>query len=155
MRGRKTSVVILLWANYILLGVNWGMSLRTYLRLPGRMAWWPSVWKGAPAFVEKSCLFFIYPLIQTVVILGGMALAGRFFVRRSDGKDVANLKVEMIHLVLIFISLVFIHLQTSLIFVSFGMGSGIKKPYLGVILAVLIMLVPYYCMRRRMLARPR
>jgi hypothetical protein len=153
MRGRKKSVVLLLWANWILIGVSWGMSIRAYLRLPGRMALWPSVWRDAPVVVVKSPLFFIYPVIQSVVFFGGMALAGRFFFSRSDTEDMANLKAEVSYLELIFVSLLFIHLQTNLILLSFGMGSGINQSYLAVIVAVLVMLVPYYHIRRRLLHR--
>ncbi len=153
MRGRKKSVVLLLWANWVLVGVSWGMSVQTYLRLPGRMALWLSVWRETPVIVDRSWVFFIYPLIQTVVFLGGMAVAGRFFISRSDSEDIANLKAEVSYVELIFVSILFIHLQTSLIFISFGMGRGINQSYLGVIIAVLIMLVPYYHIRRRVLSR--
>jgi len=153
MRGRKKSVVLLLWANWVLLGVSWGMSLRAYLRLPRRMALWLSLWRPAPVVVDKSWLFFIYPVIQSVVFFGGLALAGRFFIGKSDGQDVANLKAEVSYLELIFVSLLFIHLQTSLILLSFGMGSGINASYMAIIVAVLVMLVPYYHIRRRILSR--
>jgi hypothetical protein len=153
MRGRKRSVVLLLWANWVLLGVSWGMSLRAYLRLPGRMAHWLSLWLPAPVVVDKSWLFFVYPLIQSVIFFGGLALAGRFFIGKSDSEDVANLKAEVSYLELIFASLLFIHLQTSLILLSFGIGKGINAFYLAVVIAVLIMLVPYYHIRRRILSR--
>jgi len=153
MRGRKRSVVLLLWANWLLLGVSWGMSIRAYLRLPGHMALWLSVWSDVPVVVGKSLPFFIYPLIQAVVFFGGLALAGRFFFSRSDTEDLANLKAEVSYLELIFVSLLFIHLQTSLILLSFGMGSGINESYLAIIVAVLVMLVPYYHIRRRLLHR--
>ena len=153
MRGRKKSVVLLLWANYVLLGVNWGMSVRAYVKLPGRMALWLSLWQAAPTIVDKSLRFFVYPLIQSIIFFGGLALAGRFFIGASDSEDLANLKAEVSYLELIFVSLLFIHFQTSLIFLSFGMGSGINVFYMGVVVAVLIMLVPYYHIRRRILSR--
>jgi len=153
MRGRKKSVVLLLWANYILLGVNWGMSLRAYLKLPGRMALWLSLWRPAPIIVDKSLRFFVYPVLQTIVFFAGLVFAGKFFISASDGEDLANLKAEVSYLELIFSSLLFIHFQTSLIFLSFGMGSGVNGFYLAVIVAVLIMLVPYYHIRRRILSR--
>ena len=153
LRGRKLSVVLLLWANYVLLGVNWGMSIRAYLKLPGRMALWLSLWRATPIIVARSPLFFVYPAVQSIVFFGGLAWAGKFFISRSDGEDLANLKAEVSYLELIFSSLLFIHFQTSLIFLSFGMGSGVNGFYLAVIVAVLVMLVPYYNIRRRILSR--
>ncbi len=153
LRGRRKSVVLLQWANWVLLGVSWGMSLRAYLRLPGRMALWPSVWRPEPILVDRSWHFFLYPAIQTVIFFGALALARRFFIRRSDGEDIANLKAETAYLELIFASLFFIHLQTSLILMSFGLGGGLNISYLAIIVAVLIMLVPYYLIRRRILSR--
>jgi hypothetical protein len=153
MRGRRTSVVLLQWANWVLLGVSWGMSVRAYFRLPGHMALWLSVWRPVPVVVGKSWLFFIYPAIQSVVFFGGLALAGRFFIRNSDSEEIASLKAEVAYLEFIFVSLLFIHLQTSLILLSFGMGSGINQSYITIIVAVLVMLIPYYHVRRRILSR--
>jgi hypothetical protein len=153
MRGRKKSVVLLQWANWVLLGVSWGMSVRAYLRLPGRMALWLSFWRPVPVVVDKSWLFFIYPAIQSVVFFGGLAFAGRFFIGRSETEDIANLRAEVTYLELIFVSLLFIHLQTSLILLSFGRGNGLNASYLAIIVAVLVMLVPYYQIRRRILSR--
>jgi hypothetical protein len=153
MRGRKASVVMLMWANWLLLGVSWGMSLRIYARLPGRMALWSSLWRQTPAVVGKSLAFFFYPAVQTAVFLGGMAILGRFFLKSRDTRDLSSLKAEVSYLEMIFINLLFIHFQTSLILVSYGQGRGANVSYVMIILAVIVMLVPYYHVRRRLLAR--
>jgi hypothetical protein len=153
MRGRKTSVVLLLWANWVLVGVNWGMSIRAYVRLPEHMALWLSLWRSTPVVAGKSLIFFIYPAVQAIVFFGGMAVVQGLFFKKSDGEDLANLKAEVSYLEMIFISLIFIHFQTSLVLVSYGLGSGINMSYVMIVLAVLVMLVPYYHIRRRLLSR--
>ena len=153
MRGRKRSVVLLQWANWILLGVSWGMSLQAYLRLTGRMAFWLSVWRQVPVMVDKSWLFFSYPLIQTAVVFGSLSLAGTYFIGRAGTQDLANLRAEVTHLELIFVNILFIHLQTTLLLRSFGIGGGLNVSYMAIIAAVIVILVPYYQIRRRILTR--
>lgn len=153
MRGRKTSVVLLLWANWVLLGVTWGMSIRAYVRLPEHMALWLSLWRSTPVVAGKSLVFFFYPVVQAIVFFGGMAVVQGLFFKKSDGEDLANLKAEASYLEMIFINLIFIHFQTSLVLVSYGLERGINMSYVMIILAVLVMLVPYYHIRRRLLFR--
>jgi hypothetical protein len=153
MRGRKASVVLLLWANWILLGVSWGMSLRSYPRLPDGVALWLSLWKLTPIMVGKSPVFFFYPAVQLIVYLGVVSIARRLFLNKADGPDLANLKAEVTYLEAIFVNLLFIHLQTTLILVSYGLGRGVNMPYVTIIFAVMVMLVPYYHVRRRVLNR--
>jgi hypothetical protein len=49
--------------------------------------------------------------------------------------------------------LVFIHLQTSLVLLSHRLGGGVNQFYLAMLLAVLLILIPYYAIRRRLLLR--
>ena len=62
-----------------------------------------------------------------------------------------DLRKEVAYLGLIFVNLVFIHLQTTLILVSHGLAGGINRFYFGMLLLVLVLLVPYYRIRRRVL----
>jgi hypothetical protein len=153
LRGRKKSVTLLFWANWLLVGVAWGMSLRTYVRLPQGMAQWLSVWSRTPTVVERSWLFFIYPLAQTLFFLTGVFLARRLFFRESDSENLMNLKREVALLMLIFFNLLFIHLQTTLILVSFGLSRGLNSFYMIIVAAIVFMLIPYYRIRRNLLPR--
>jgi len=153
MRGRKRSVVLLQWANWILLGVSWGMSLQAYLRLPGRMALWHSVWREIPVVVDRSWLFFAFPLIQTAVVFGSLSLAAAHFIGRSPTEDVANLRAEVTYLELIFVNVLFIHLQATLTLLSFGAGGGLNWSYMAIVAAVIVLIVPYYLLRRRILSK--
>jgi hypothetical protein len=153
LRGRKRSVVLLTWANWILLGVSWGMSLRAYPKLPAGVALWLGLWKRTPVLVDKSLVFFFYPAVQLVVFLGLTVVARRVFFNREDGAELSNLKAEVMYLEAIFVNLLFIHFQTTLILVSYGLGRGVHLSYVAIILAVMVMLVPYYYIRRRVLHR--
>lgn len=129
------------------------MSLSTYVRLPQQMAHWLSVWSRMLATVDKSWLFFFYPLVQTLFFLAGVYLAGRLFFRESDSEDLLNLKKEVAFLTTIFLSLLFIHLQTTLILISFGLSRGLNSFYMIIVAAILVMLIPYYRIRRSLLLR--
>jgi len=153
MRGRKASVVLLQWANWLLLGLAWGMSVQAYLRLTGRMASWTSAWLDVPVLVDKSWLFFAYPLIQAVVVLAGRVLSMRYFVGRAGTADLADLRAEAAFLELIFVNVLFIHLQTVITLRSFGAAAGLNRFYMAVAAAVIVLIVPYYHIRRRILTR--
>lgn len=159
----KKALRLLGFASWLLLVVSWVMSIYAYPRLPAKMALWTSILSREVVSGEKSPLFFVYPVLQTVFLLGAYFLVkGVFF--RAHGKDpkalslqdeagkrLLDLKKEIAYLGLIFLNLVFIHLQTSLILVSHGLARGINRYYFIMLLLVLFGLVPYYRIRRRML----
>jgi hypothetical protein len=152
-------------ANWVLLGVSWGMSLYAYRRLQGEMASWPSVWQFNQAMVGKSIAFFLNPVLQTVFFFGFLALAQKIFIQAPISPDSADppgdlragrlrcLKNEVSCLALIFFNLVFIHIQTSRILVSHRLAAGINRTYFIMLLLVLIILVPYYRLRRQIVLR--
>jgi hypothetical protein len=152
-------------ANWVLLGVSWGMSLYAYPRLQGEMASWPSVWQFNQAMVEKSMAFFLNPVLQTVFFFGFLALIQKLSIRAaiSPGRAeppgdqragrLRGLRNEVACLALIFFNLVFIHLQTSRILVSHRLAAGINRTYFIMLFLVLIILVPYYRLRRQIVLR--
>jgi uncharacterized membrane protein len=159
----KGVLKLLAFASWLLLFVSWLMSVYAYHRLPDEMALWISLWRSPAAWSARSPAFFVYPVFQTAVFLAFLALARVLFFRAPglgsedrpplkdrDGRLLA-LKKEVAYLALIFLNLVFIHLQTSLILVSHGLAEGINRFYFTVLLFVLLMLVPYYRVRRQML----
>jgi len=128
------------------------MSVKAYFGLHGRMALWSSLWTQ-PVFVGKSRLFFFYPAVQLAVFMAGLSVGRNLFIKAADTSDLASLKTEITYLELIFINVLFIHLQTGLILVSYGLGRGVNKSYMAIVAAVIVMLVPYYHIRRRILHR--
>jgi hypothetical protein len=166
-RRRPGTLRLLGFSGWLLLAVAWGMSLYAYGRLPQDMALWKSLWVKDVVRGEKSILFFVYPFIQIIAFFAIRALAKVFFVgpqapRRNveaAGRDaelherLMDLKKETVSLILIFSNLIFIHLQTSLVLLSHRLASGINPFYLAMLLAVLLILIPYYAIRRRLLLR--
>lgn len=165
--GRRLTQRLLGFSGWLLLAVGWGMSIYAYGHLPQEVALWSSFWVRKVLRGEKSLLFFVYPAVQTVFFLTIRFLASAFFLRTRGGRRekevegpettegrLLELKRETVSLVLIFSSLVFIHLQTSLVLLSHRLVSGVNPFYLGMLLAVLLILFPYYAIRRRMLLRP-
>ncbi len=156
-------ITFLAFASWLLFVLSWVMSVYAYSRLPQRMAAWTSLWKGGAVWEAKSISFFVYPVFQALVFLSLWALAKKAFLRpvspdveteslpRQLERPLLYLQKEVAYLRLIFVNLVFIHLQTTLILVSHGLAAGINRFYFGVLLLVLVLLVPYYRIRRRML----
>jgi hypothetical protein len=115
--------------------------------------------------VGKSIAFFLNPVLQTVFFFVFLVLTRRLFVNaplpsQGDGLQddpkagqLRGLREEVVYLVLIFFNLVFIHLQTSRILVSHRLATGINKTYFIMLVLVLIILVPYYQIRRQILLR--
>lgn len=165
-RRRPATLRLLAFSGWLLLAVGWGMSVYAYAHLPPEVALWKSFWVKKVLRGEKSLLFFVYPAAQTIFFLAIRFGAGAIFLRaRDQGKKwrgasqeemesrLLDLKKETLFLVLIFSSLVFIHLQTSLVLLSHRLVSGVNLFYMGMLLAVLLILIPYYAVRRRILLR--
>jgi len=160
--GNKV-LALLAFASWLLLVVSWVMSVYAYPRLPEKVAFWTSIWRTEAVRGERSPAFFVYPIAQTLFFLALLVLAKAVFFRapRPDSQDRSSqregderrldLKKEVVYLGLIFLNLVFIHLQTSLILVSHGLAKGINRLYFAMLLVVLLMLIPYYRVRRQML----
>jgi len=162
--GNKV-LALLAFASWLLLVVSWVMSVYAYPRLPEKAALWTSVWSAEASRGERSPAFFVYPIAQTLCFLAFLALARAVFFQaaRPDSQDLSSqvegnerlldLKKEVVYLGLIFLNLVFIHLQTSLILVSHRLADGINRTYVAALLAVLIILIPYYRIRRRLVGK--
>jgi uncharacterized membrane protein len=159
----KTVLTLLAFAAWLLLGVSWVMSIYAYPRLPEKVAYWTSLWSSDAVMGTKSSAFFIYPVAQTVFFLASLVLAKTVFFStpgldsegrpysEGENKRLLGLKQEVAYLALIFLNLVFIHLQTSLILVSHRLAEGVNRFYFSVLLFVLLMMVPYYRVRRQMI----
>ena len=160
--GNKV-LTLLAFASWLLLAVSWVMSVYAFPRLPDKVASWNSVWSTEAVMVERAPAFFVYPIAQTLFFLAFLVLAKVVFFRapRPDSEDGSSrverderrlgLKKEVAYLGLIFLNLVFIHLQTSLILISHGLAKGINRFYFAMLLVVLLLLIPYYRVRRQMI----
>ncbi len=167
MVNKKTNR-LLLCANILLLGVSWLMFFYAYPRLPPRMPLWLNFLGQESMEGNKSPLLVIYPLAQTLFWLLFVAVARRE-IRRIDtrsprpktpleekARDVlSSLKTEFIYLVLIFFNLLFIHIQRTLILVAHHKQQGLDVYYFAVIVAVILVLIPYYRIRVKLIGKLR
>jgi hypothetical protein len=158
----KKSVVFLKFSNWLLVIIGWVAALYAYPRLPQKITLWLYSRGQDLLKVRKSPLFFLYPLAQTLFFFGMSYLVQRFYLSRhysteksisDDGEkreSLLELDKEFLWLALIFFNLIFIHIQTSLVLLSHGMGAGINPFYFYSIFGILVMLIPYYKIRRKL-----
>jgi uncharacterized membrane protein len=162
---QKISISLLRLANYLLLAASWIEALYAYPRLPQDIPFWLNFFGQEVLKSKKSPCFFIYPLTQTLCVLAFLFLmrARQFKKSQSENMMMAarggisdrllDLKKEFILLSLIFINLIFIHIQTSLILLAHQMNHAFNKPYFISLFAALLLLIPYYRLKRRFLLK--
>jgi len=144
---------LLLIFNGILLLMGWILALYSYPRLPSRIPLWAPLGGGEPVFTAKSPLFFLHPFLQAMVIA---ALLGLAHARMRRFRDLVKPPIfqEYAYLTLIFVNLIFIHLQRSLIFLAHGLGESVNPAHFLGLLAVILILIPYYRIRLKIAAGP-
>jgi hypothetical protein len=159
---------LLLYANILLLGISWLMFFYGYPRLPSRMPLWLTFLGQESMEGNKSPLLVIYPLAQTVFWLLFVAIA-RWAIQTKGSRrleaepqmndknreSLSGLKTEFVYLVLIFFNLLFIHIQRTLILVAHRKQQGIDVYYFAVIIAVILVLIPYYRIRVKLIGKIR
>ena len=159
---KKKTLLFLLVANGILLTLGWVMALYAYPRLPQKMPLWINFFKQQVFLTEKSLLFFLYPLAQTLFCLLFWWIS-RFNLSRDlwlikKGSPLqernslfSSLRKEYIYLNLIFFNLIFIHLQRTVIFLAHEVGKGVNRFYFISVCGVILILIPWYRLRKRLL----
>ena len=149
---QKKSLLILFLFNCILLVVSWILALYSYPRLPDRMPFWINLMGQPPMLAEKSPVFFIYPVVQSLFVFLFIGIA---HVLSSREKAVWQQKLLKDHVLLslIFFNLIFIHVLSSLVLLARQMREGINRTYLFTIFIVVLLLIPYYRMRAKLIAR--
>ena len=159
---KKKTHLFLLVANGILVTLSWVMALYAYPRLPQEMPLWINFFKQQVILMEKSPLFFLYPLVQTLFCLGFWGIskmdlpAGLLTRKKEDFSTERNsllssLRKEYIYLNLIFFNLIFIHLQRTIIFLAHDTGTGVNKIYFFSVFLIILLLIPWYRLRKRLL----
>jgi hypothetical protein len=165
---KKKTNRLLLYANILLLGVSWLMFFYSYPRLPSRMPLWLNFLGQESMEGNKSLLLLIYPLAQTLFWFLFVAVARRE-IRRIEAHSsramtslekktramLASLQTEFVYLALIFFNLLFIHVQRTLILVAHHKQPGIDVYYFAVIIAVILVLIPYYRIRVKLIGKIR
>ncbi len=98
---------------------------------------------------EKSPLFFIYLLVQTLFFIFFLVVT-RIITSRKMVPWKATIFKEYVYLTLIFFNLIFIHIQKSLILVSHQVAQGVDKYYFYLLFGIILVLIPYYRIRLRL-----
>lgn len=160
---KKYSFPLLLSCNIILIALGWVMALYTFPRLPSDIPLWPVFSGQTILWGSKSFLFFIYPAAQTLFSLI-FGLAAHIILKKKNRTpplslmrpekriDHLNLGREHTVLALIFFNLIFIHIQRCLILMAHGIEKGCRPVHLFSFVAVLLMLIPMFRLRRKMIS---
>jgi uncharacterized membrane protein len=149
---QKKSLLILFIFNCILLAVSWILALYSYPRLPEQLPLWINFLDQPPMMFEKSPIFFVYPIVQTLFIFLFMGIAHVLSIRIRESWRKRLLK-DYVLLSLIFFNLIFIHVQSSLILLAHEIREGINTTYFFTIFIVILILIPYYRMRAKIIAQ--
>lgn len=142
----KKSVLLLLICNWVLLGTAAVMAFYAYPRLPQKIPLRLYFFGQEPFMTEKSPLFFIYLLVQTLFFIFFLVVA-RIISSRKMVPWKAPIFKEYVYLTLIFFNLIFIHVQRSLILVAHQVAQGVDKYYFYLLFGIILVLIPYYRIR--------
>lgn len=143
---------LLLICNIVLIATGWILAFYAYPRLPAEIPLWLSFLSSPVMLVPKSPFFFIYPAAQTLFALFFISLPGIRAVRESQKWGKSRLR-EFVYLVLIFFQVLFIHIQRSLIFFAHNIQQGVDELYFLFLLLVILLLIPFFRLRERVLSR--
>ncbi len=149
---QKKSLLILFIFNCILVVVSWLLALYSYPRLPEKMPFWINFLGQPPMLTNKSPIFFVYPIVQTLFVFFFIGIAQILSLREKETWRKKLLK-DYVLLSLIFFNLIFIHVLSSLILLAHQIGEGINRTYFFMIFIVILILIPYYRMRAKLLAQ--
>ncbi len=149
---QKKSLLILFVFNCILLIVTWVLALYSYPRLPDQMPFWINFMGQPSILAEKSPAFFIYPIVQTLFVFLFLGIA-HFLSSREKETWKKKLLKDYVLLSLIFFNLIFIHILSSLVLIAHQIRGGINRTYFFMIFIVILLLIPYYRMRAKLIVR--
>jgi uncharacterized membrane protein len=149
---QKKSLLILFIFNCILLVVSWIFAFYSYPRLPESTPLWLNFMNQPLMLAEKSTVFFVYPVVQTLFVLMFLGIAHVLSLREKEIWQKKLLKDHVL-LSLIFFNLIFIHIQTSLVLLAHQIRGGINRTYFFMIFIVILLLIPYYRMRAKIIIR--
>jgi magnesium-transporting ATPase (P-type) len=130
---KQRSVQILLIFNCILLVASWAMSLSAFPRLPNL----------------RNLLFFVTPMFQTCLFLVFFWGSRRIARKRGEGRK-SRILQEAVFLLFLFIQLLLIHVQRTLIYLAHGVAQGYNPVYVAALFLIFLLLIPYFRLRLRM-----
>lgn len=148
----------LLLFNAVLIIASWVMVVYAYPELPPKIPYWIGIFGSHNIEGAKSAVFFVYPVIQTAL---NLFILWMFKQKINEKNGVLNgetsrnkkilLKTEVSCLGLIFINIIFIHLERSIILVSHNLEQGVNSFYFYMLFGILLLLIPYYKFRKQLM----
>jgi uncharacterized membrane protein len=136
--------------NCILLVASWVMSIAAYPNLPATVPRLIDPLGRPLAEGAKSLLFFLSPLLQAglfpVCVWGSQRIAGREKATKFKGPLIR----EALFLMYIFVQLIFIHVQRTVIYLAHGVEKGFNPLYFYALFAIILALVPYFRLRMKL-----
>ncbi len=150
---KRYLLLALVFANLLLVGAGLAMSIVAYPRLPSAILLWINLLGQPTLWVRKTPLFFLYPGGQLFfsLVFSLAAAKPRIPAELQNErllKRLSYLWKEEALTALIFINLLLIHLQRSLIFLSHGLREGVNPTYFLLLFVFLWLLIPAYRLRR-------
>ncbi|MDH4197921.1 MAG: hypothetical protein OEW05_10965 [Candidatus Aminicenantes bacterium] len=143
--------LLLLGFNVVLLVAAWVMALSAYPKIPATMPSRLALFGLEFGPATKSLLFFLCPLVQSLLTLAVLA-AGRYLASRSPRPRLAELREEHASMAVIFVNSAFIHLERHLIGLAVLGTPVLNRIYFFGLLAVVPLLYLYYRLRAAQLA---
>jgi hypothetical protein len=132
--------------NILLLVVAWIMALWSYPRVPTTMAAQLAVFGWEFGSRTKSPLFFLCPVIQTLLNLTAVA-ASRVATSRSRNARLGALRQEHIYMGTIFVNVALIHLQKNIVSLAYLGKASLNTIYLVTLTVILFLIYFYYRIR--------
>jgi hypothetical protein len=148
LRFWKRTGTLLVVLNALLVGADWVMAFYVYPRLPSRLAARMAVfgWEFGPR--TKSVLFFLVPFVQMLVNLTAVTV-GRVAAFLPRDRRLGALREEHISMAMIFINVVFIHLERNVISLAYAGRSSLNFTYLVTLGVIIVLIFFYYRLRRK------
>lgn len=148
-------LVSLIICNLLLLIAGWAMAMIAYPRLPQTTLLYINFFHQSPLRFEKTEVFFVYPLAQLFLsfVFFFVSLRPKIPAKINNQQLRQRLRYlwqEQAWTALIFLNLILIHVQRSLIFLSHGLREGLQPTYFLILFVLLFFLIPAYRLRIKM-----
>lgn len=147
---REKAVSLLFGFNCVLLVASWVMSIAAYPDLPSTVPRLIDLLGRPLVEGDRSRLFFLSPVLQTGLFLACVWVSHRLAGREKDTKFKGPLIHEAGLLMYIFVQLIFIHVQRTVIYLAHGVEKGFNPPYFYALFVIILALVPYFRLRMKL-----
>jgi uncharacterized membrane protein len=143
---RKKAGTFLIALNILLLVAAWVMALYAYPRIPATMAAPLSVLGLQLGSKTKSVLFYLCPVVQTLITMTAVAV-GRVAALRSRDARLGALRQEHIYMGMVFVNVIFIHLERNVISLAYLGRSSLNTAYFITLAVIVFLIYLYYRVR--------